>query len=52
MLLRHITSLEIAGIDPRRDGEASVWAGSWPDVRDGAYRALLIAGVRMTFAVR
>jgi hypothetical protein len=53
LLLRQLAALEIAGVDPRRAGEASVWAGGWPDVRDGAYREMLqAASVRMTFAVR
>jgi hypothetical protein len=53
LLLRQLCALEIAGVDPRRSGETSVWAGGWPDVRDGNFRELLrSAGVRMTFAVR
>jgi hypothetical protein len=53
LVLRQLCALEIAGVDPRRAGEASVWAAGWPDVRDGAYREMLqAASVRMTFAVR
>ena len=53
LLLRQLGALEIAGIDPKRAGEASIWSGGWPGVRDGAYREILrTAAVRMTFAVR
>jgi hypothetical protein len=53
LLLRTLTTLEIAGIDPKRGDEKSIWAAGWPDLRDGAYREMLrTAAVRMTFAVR
>jgi len=53
ILLRQLTALEAAGVDPTRAGEISLWHKGWPDVRDGAYREILRAGgVRMTFAVR
>jgi hypothetical protein len=53
LVLRTLTALEVAGIDPRREGETPIWGGGWSDVRDGAYRELLrTAAVRMTFAVR
>ncbi len=54
MLLKQIAALEAGGIDPKRDGESSMWVTTgWRDVRDGAFRELLrSAGVRMTFAVR
>lgn len=52
LLLRQLGALEIAGIDPKREGQSSVWAG-WADLRDGAYREILrTATIRMTFAVR
>ena len=52
LLLRQLGALEIAGIDPKREGQSSVWAG-WTELRDGAYREILrTATIRMTFAVR
>jgi len=53
LVLRNLAALEAAGVDPKREGESSLWTGGWPDVRDGVYRELLrTAAVRMTFAVR
>ncbi|MBA2543783.1 MAG: hypothetical protein H0V17_29335 [Deltaproteobacteria bacterium] len=53
LVLRQLSALEIAGIDPKRGEEKSVWAGGWPEVRDGVYREMLrTAATRMTFAVR
>ncbi len=53
LLLRQLGALEDVGVDPKREGERSPWAGAWADVRDGAFREILREGVsRMSFVVR
>lgn len=53
LLLRQLAALELAGVDPKREGQGSVWAGGWADLRDGAFRELLrTSSTRMTFALR
>jgi hypothetical protein len=53
-VLGQIAALQDAGLDPRRDGEPSIWAAGWADLRTGTFRELLraAAGTRMTFVVR
>lgn len=53
-VLGQIQALQDAGIDPRRNGEASVWLQGWTDLRTGTFRDLLraSAGQRMTFVAR